>query len=236
MHSQQSQSLITCDIHTSVHWILYHHEHAFLTLWIVTVPPYTMKIDIIHPLGVPITSERPLTDCVRFPLWFKEFFGGFSPDSPQDIYWREIPLGIPGEGRGGRLVEVAHQEDHDGADKEHGRHDNKADPVDHPGNQEPLLILLGLRESTDYTNYVNLVRRRGVNIKIDLTFWKLFCCLAVSAICLQETTHFFTSGEAFARLVLSCSAVPPSSPSSVFKCSRSYRRRHTSTCSFAQAK
>lgn len=46
---------------------------------------------------------------------------------------------------------MAHQEDHDGADKKHGRHDNKADPVDHPGNQEPLLILLGLRESTDYT-------------------------------------------------------------------------------------
>lgn len=52
---------------------------------------------------------------------------------------------------------------------------------------------------------------------VDLTFWKLFCCLAVSAMCLQEDTHCFSCGEAFARLALSCSAVPPSSPSSVLK-------------------
>lgn len=52
------------------------------------------------------------------------------------------------------------------------------------------------------------------------------CCLAVSAICLQEATHFFTSGEAFARLIPSCSGVPPSSPSSVCKysCIHSYTR------------
>lgn len=35
--------------------------------------------------------------------------------------------------------------------------------------------------------------------------------------CLQDATHFFTSGEAFARLILNCSGVPPSSPSSVGK-------------------
>lgn len=57
---------------------------------------------------------------------------------------------------------------------------------------------------------------------VDLTFWKLLCCLAVSAICLQEATHFFTSGEAFAKLMPSCSGVPPSSPSSVCKCSCIY--------------
>lgn len=112
-----------------------------------------MKIDttVSSPSSLcPVTSERPLTNSVRFPLWLKELIGGFSSGSPQDIYWREITLGIPREGQGRRLVEMAHQEDADCADKKHRRHDNKADPVDHPGNQEPLLILLGLRESRDY--------------------------------------------------------------------------------------
>lgn len=37
---------------------------------------------------------------------------------------------------------MPHQEDPDCADKEHRCHDNKADPVNHPANQEPLFILL----------------------------------------------------------------------------------------------
>lgn len=40
---------------------------------------------------------------------------------------------------------MAHQEDPDCADKKDQNHDNKADPVDHPGNQEPLFILLVLK-------------------------------------------------------------------------------------------
>lgn len=67
---------------------------------------------------------------------------GFWPASPQDIYRWQICLGIPGERRGGRLVEMPHQEDPDCADKKHRCHDDKADPVNHPGNQEPLFILL----------------------------------------------------------------------------------------------
>lgn len=63
--------------------------------------------------------------------------------------------------------------------------------------------------------------------KTDPTFWKLLCCLAVSAICLHEATHFFTSGEAFARLTPSCSAVPSSSPSSVCKRACIYSRMFT---------
>lgn len=89
-------------------------------------------------------GRRQISTLVKDLIW------GFSPSSPQDIYWREIPLRIPGKRWGGRLVEMAHQEDPDCADKKHQSHDNKADPVDHPGNQEPLFILLGLREVRDY--------------------------------------------------------------------------------------
>lgn len=38
---------------------------------------------------------------------------------------------------------MAHQEDTNRADEKHQRHDNKADPVDHTGNQEPFFIFLG---------------------------------------------------------------------------------------------
>lgn len=41
---------------------------------------------------------------------------------------------------------MAHQEDPDCANKKHQRYDNKANPVDHPGNQEPLFILLWLEK------------------------------------------------------------------------------------------
>lgn len=41
---------------------------------------------------------------------------------------------------------MAHQEDPDCADKKHQRYDNKANPVDHPGNQEPLFILLWIEK------------------------------------------------------------------------------------------
>lgn len=44
---------------------------------------------------------------------------------------------------------MAHQEDPNCADKKHQCHDDKADPVDHPGDQEPFFILLGLREIGD---------------------------------------------------------------------------------------
>lgn len=38
---------------------------------------------------------------------------------------------------------MAHQEDPDRADEKHQCHDDKTDPVDHPGHKEPLFILLG---------------------------------------------------------------------------------------------
>lgn len=38
---------------------------------------------------------------------------------------------------------MAREEDPNSADKKHRHHNNKAGPVDHPGNQEPLFILLG---------------------------------------------------------------------------------------------
>lgn len=60
----------------------------------------------------------------------------------------EIDLGIPMERWGGRLIEVAHQEDPYCADKKHQRHDNKADPVNYTAHQEPLFILLRWRENT----------------------------------------------------------------------------------------
>lgn len=45
---------------------------------------------------------------------------------------------------------MAHKEDPDCADKKHQCHDNKADPVDHPANQEPFFIFLGLKDIKDY--------------------------------------------------------------------------------------
>lgn len=45
---------------------------------------------------------------------------------------------------------MAHQEDSDCANEKQQRHDNKAGPVDHTGDQEPLFILLGLRKIGDY--------------------------------------------------------------------------------------
>lgn len=80
---------------------------------------------------------------IRFQHVLEELMCGFSCGSPQDVYWREIPLGIPGERWGWRLVEMAHEEDPNRANKEHRRHDDKTDPVDHPANQEPFFILLG---------------------------------------------------------------------------------------------
>lgn len=186
---------------------------------LVRVPrsPLPNKKYKIHPTVSAICEPGPRwnvhsgTDRSQLFAWKVNL--GIFPGSPQDVNRGQIHLGVPGERRGGRLVEMAHQEDPDRANKEHRCHDNETDPVNHPGNQEPLFILLNEWESSGYV-YLN---SGWVNRKVDLTFWKLFCCLAVSAICLQETTHFFTSGEAFARLIPSCSGVPPSSPSSVCK-------------------
>lgn len=58
------------------------------------------------------------------------------------LRWWQIHPGIPGERCDGRLVEIPHQEDPDRADKKYRCHDNKTDPVNHPGHQEPLFILL----------------------------------------------------------------------------------------------
>lgn len=77
-----------------------------------------------------------------FSFLHEKLIWGFSPCSPQDVYGWQIRFGIPGERHGGRLVEMPHQEDADRADKKHRCHDDKADPVNHPGNQEPLFILL----------------------------------------------------------------------------------------------
>lgn len=41
---------------------------------------------------------------------------------------------------------MAHQEDPYSADEKCRSHDNKADPVNHPGDQKPLLILLRLKK------------------------------------------------------------------------------------------
>lgn len=116
---------------------------------------------------------------------------------------------------------MTHEENPDSTDEEHCRYDKKADPVYDAAHQEPLLVLLcwWKWEMTDqcwckpektWQVKVWWREKNGIN----LTFWKLFCCLVVSAIRLQEATHFLSSGEALARLVLSCSAVPSSSPSS----------------------
>ena len=43
-----------------------------------------------------------------------------------------------------------------------------------------------------------------------LTLWKSFCCLVLSAICLQDATNCCTSGEAMARLELRSCTVSPS--------------------------
>ena len=55
---------------------------------------------------------------------------------------RQVPPGVAGERRGGRLVEMTRQEDPDGPQEKHERHDDKTHSVDHPGDQEPLLVLL----------------------------------------------------------------------------------------------
>lgn len=99
------------------------------------IPPRWWKIS---------TGWRQSSTSVKELTW--RFF---PPGSPQDIYWREICFRIPRERCGGRLVEIAHQEDPNCADEIQWSHDNEADPVDHPGNQEPLFILLGLREMRD---------------------------------------------------------------------------------------
>lgn len=41
---------------------------------------------------------------------------------------------------------MPHQEDSDGAHEERQRHGDEAHPVNHPANQEPLLILLLLHQ------------------------------------------------------------------------------------------
>lgn len=78
----------------------------------------------------------------EFHYDIRSYPGINSPGSAQDIYWREVTFGIPGKRWGGRLVEMAHQEDPNCADKKHRRYDKKADPVDDTANQEPLFILL----------------------------------------------------------------------------------------------
>lgn len=78
------------------------------------------------PRGLPPVS--PQEDCLR--------------QVSQIVYRGQIPLGIPGKRQGGRLVEMAHQEDPDCANKKHQRHEYEADPVNHPCHQEPLLVLL----------------------------------------------------------------------------------------------
>lgn len=58
------------------------------------------------------------------------------------VYWREVLLWISKERCGWRLVEVAHEEDPNSANEKYQCHDNEANPVDHPGHQEPLFIFL----------------------------------------------------------------------------------------------
>ena len=45
-----------------------------------------------------------------------------------------------------------------------------------------------------------------------LTFWKSFCCLALSVMCLQAATHCWTSAEALAKLSPISFSVPSSNP------------------------
>lgn len=45
-----------------------------------------------------------------------------------------------------------------------------------------------------------------------LTFWKSFCCLALSVMCLQAATHCWTSAEALAKLASIFCSVPSSRP------------------------
>lgn len=125
-----------------------------LQTFMVLCPHYRRKytwLYLLQPLCIPprwwkiTTGWRQSSTSVKELTW--RFF---PPGSPQDIYWREIRFRIPRERCGGRLVEMAHQEDPNCADEKHWSHDNEADPVDHPGNQEPLFILLGLREIRDY--------------------------------------------------------------------------------------
>lgn len=53
---------------------------------------------------------------------------------------------------------MAHQEDANRTDKKHRHHDNKADPVDHPGHQKPLFILLGVEEKLEIITVMILTR------------------------------------------------------------------------------
>lgn len=42
---------------------------------------------------------------------------------------------------------MAHQEDPNCADKKEQSHNNKTNPVNHPGDQEPLFILLMVKKN-----------------------------------------------------------------------------------------
>lgn len=201
--------------------VVNHLKSAFLPCEGPQGPVSKWKYTQLYLLGqlwAWFSVKSPLSGTVRSQRFAWKVNLGIFPGSPQDVNRGQIHLGVPGERRGGRLVEMPHQEDPDGANKEHRCHDKKTDPVNHPGNKEPLFILLNWWEISSYV----YLKRGQINRKVDLTFWKLLCCLAVSAICLQEATHFFTSGETFARLIASCSGVPPSSPSSVCKYSCIY--------------
>lgn len=72
----------------------------------------------------------------------RRFWGHPAPGITWRVSLGQVRLGVPGEGQGGRLVEVSHEEDADGAAEEEGGHDEEADAVDHPPHQDPLLVLL----------------------------------------------------------------------------------------------
>lgn len=54
---------------------------------------------------------------------------------------------------------MPHQEDADRADKKHRCHDDKADPVNHPGNQEPLFILLNEWKIPRHVRWISAEQR-----------------------------------------------------------------------------
>lgn len=78
------------------------------------------------------------------PAGFSAGQAGLGSPSPW-LQWAslwQVLLGVPGEGQGGCLVEVSHEEDANSAAHEEGGHDEEADTVDHPSYQDPLFALL----------------------------------------------------------------------------------------------
>lgn len=83
--NQYVSSWIECGIHTTVQWILYHHEQAsvFVIVHRPTLPNENTHSCIFS--DHPVISEGSLTGAVRFPLRLKgynlEIFSWFTPGS-----------------------------------------------------------------------------------------------------------------------------------------------------------